>query len=233
MSTEHLTAEQVAAFVAQRLSAGELLAVDDHLAACPDCRRRLRAAWPVEDALRTWQGVTSASISRTRSWRLNCPRNWGPWSWTTATGCRFVRPIIASRARMVQMESTSHPSWTRMSRSSRVWMSMTSSACSQTPLAVLTAKKGEYQFARGTLEAWDSVFVQSLDGSNRKLRTSHIIYDRDQNQIRSDSAFVYESPTEVLTGNSFVSDPNFKNVVTRQPKGRQRGEGMLLPGQKP
>jgi LPS export ABC transporter protein LptC len=99
--------------------------------------------------------------------------------------------------------------------------------------AVLTAKKGEYQFGRGTLEAWDSVFVQSLDGSNRKLRTSHIIYDRDQNQIRSDSAFVYESPTEVLTGNSFVSDPNFKNVVTRQPKGRQRGEGMLLPGQKP
>jgi LPS export ABC transporter protein LptC len=99
--------------------------------------------------------------------------------------------------------------------------------------AVLTARKGNYQFARGTLEAWDSVYIQSLDGSNRKLRTNHLIYDRDQNQIRSDSAFVYESPTEVLTGNSFVSDPNFKNVVTRQPKGRQRGEGMLLPGQKP
>jgi LPS export ABC transporter protein LptC len=99
--------------------------------------------------------------------------------------------------------------------------------------ALLIAKRGTYQFARGTLEAWDSVFIQSLDGSNRTLRTSHLIYDRDQNQIRSDSAFVYESPTEVLTGNSFVSDPNFKNVVTRQPKGRQRGEGMLLPGQKP
>lgn len=99
--------------------------------------------------------------------------------------------------------------------------------------AVLTAKRGEYQFGRGTLEAWDSVFIQSLDGSDRRLRTAHLIYDRDRNQIRSDSAFVYESPSEVLTGNSFVSDPNFKNVVTRQPKGRQRGEGMLLPGQKP
>ena len=99
--------------------------------------------------------------------------------------------------------------------------------------AVLTAKRGEYKFGRGTLEAWDSVFVQSMDGSNRQLRTGHLIYDRDQNQIRSDSAFVYESPNEVLTGNSFQSDPNFKNVVTRQPKGRQRGEGMLLPGQKP
>lgn len=101
------------------------------------------------------------------------------------------------------------------------------------PTALLTAKRGNYQFGRGTLEAWDSVFMQSMDGSNRRLRTSHLIYDRDQNQIRSDSAFVYESPTEVLTGNSFVSDPGFRNVVTRQPKGRQRGEGMLLPGQKP
>jgi LPS export ABC transporter protein LptC len=101
------------------------------------------------------------------------------------------------------------------------------------PTAVLTAKRGNYQFGRGTLEAWDSVFIQSMDGSNRRLRTAHLIYDRDQNQIRSDSAFVYESPTEVLTGKSFISDPGFKNVVTRQPKGRQRGEGMLLPGQKP
>lgn len=101
------------------------------------------------------------------------------------------------------------------------------------PTAVLTAIRGNYQFGRGTLEAWDSVDVRSLDGSNRRLRSAHLIYDRDQNQIRSDSAFVYESPTEVLTGNSFVSDPGFRNVVTRQPKGRQRGQGMLLPGQKP
>jgi hypothetical protein len=59
VSTEHLTAERVAAFAARRLSAGELLAVDDHLAVCPDCRRRLRAAWPVEDALQAWQGVVA------------------------------------------------------------------------------------------------------------------------------------------------------------------------------
>jgi LPS export ABC transporter protein LptC len=99
--------------------------------------------------------------------------------------------------------------------------------------AVLTAKRGEYRFARGTLETWDSVFVQTLDGTNKRLRSNHLIYDRDQNQIRSDSAFVYESPTEVLTGNSFFSDPNFRNVVTRQPKGRQRGEGIPLDEKKP
>ena len=97
--------------------------------------------------------------------------------------------------------------------------------------AILTARQGEYFMARGTLEARDSVLVVSTDGTNRRLRSQHLIYDRDQNQIRSDSAFTYESPTETLSGTSFYSDPAFKNVVTRQPKGRQRGKGMLLPGQ--
>lgn len=99
------------------------------------------------------------------------------------------------------------------------------------PSAVLTAKRGEYFIARGTLEAWDSVYVVSTDGTNKRLRSQHLIYDRDRNEVRSDSAFVYESPTDRLEGNSFVSDPGFRNVVTRQPRGRQRGQGMLLPGQ--
>jgi LPS export ABC transporter protein LptC len=97
--------------------------------------------------------------------------------------------------------------------------------------AILTAKRGEYYMARGTLEARDSVVMVSTDGTNRRLRSHHLIFDRDQNQVRSDSAFTYESPAEVLSGNSFISDPGFKNVVTRQPRGRQRGQGMVLPGQ--
>ncbi len=96
---------------------------------------------------------------------------------------------------------------------------------------VLTSKRGEYYIARGTLEARDSVLVVSTDGTNKRLRTSHLIYDRDKNQVRSDSAFTYEGPDGVLTGNSFYSDPGFKNVVTRQPKGRTRGQGIILPGQ--
>lgn len=97
--------------------------------------------------------------------------------------------------------------------------------------SVLTAREGEYFMARGTLEARDSVVVVSTDGTNRRLQSQHLIYDRDQNQVRSDSAFTYTSPTETLSGQSFVSDPGFKNVIARQPKGRQRGQGMLLPGQ--
>jgi LPS export ABC transporter protein LptC len=99
------------------------------------------------------------------------------------------------------------------------------------PTAVLTSLRGEYFIARGTLEAWDSVLVVSLDGTNKRLQTEHLIYDRERNQVRSDSAFTFDSPTEHLIGNSFVSDPGFKNVVVRQPRGRQRGQGMLLPGQ--
>jgi LPS export ABC transporter protein LptC len=99
------------------------------------------------------------------------------------------------------------------------------------PTAVLTSRRGEYYIARGTLEAWDSVLVVSLDGTNKRLSSQHLIYDRDRNQVRSDSAFTFDSATEHLIGNSFVSDPGFKNVVVRQPRGRQRGQGMLLPGQ--
>jgi LPS export ABC transporter protein LptC len=99
--------------------------------------------------------------------------------------------------------------------------------------AVLTARRGEYYISRGTLEVWDSVVVRTLDGTNKILRTSHLIYDKDNNQIRSDSAFHYQSPTEILTGNSFRSDPQFRNVVTKQPAGRQTGEGMRLDEKKP
>jgi hypothetical protein len=87
VSTDHLTAERVAAFVARRLSAGELLAVDDHLAACPDCRRRLRAAWPVEDAVRAWQGVVSGEPAAAPSRR--------PERWRTAAAVSSLLGLAA------------------------------------------------------------------------------------------------------------------------------------------
>ncbi|HEX9754171.1 MAG TPA: LPS export ABC transporter periplasmic protein LptC [Gemmatimonadales bacterium] len=99
--------------------------------------------------------------------------------------------------------------------------------------SVLTAESGLYQITLGTLEARGNVVVVATDGSNRRLTTEHLIYDRATNQIRSDSAFVYQSPDGVLRGNSFYADPDFRNVVTKQPRGRQRGTGVLLPGQRP
>ncbi len=96
--------------------------------------------------------------------------------------------------------------------------------------SILTSRTGIYEVARGTLEARGNVVVTATDGSDRKLTTEHLVYDKAMNQIRSDSAFVYDSPGGLLRGNSFTSDPEFRNIVTRQPRGRQRGEGILLPG---
>jgi LPS export ABC transporter protein LptC len=97
--------------------------------------------------------------------------------------------------------------------------------------SVLTAKTGYYRILAGTLAGWGDVVVRATDGSGRVLRSQHLIFDRALNQIRSDSAFTYESPSGVVTGNSFYADTDFRNVVTRQPRGRQRGVGIPLPGQ--
>lgn len=99
--------------------------------------------------------------------------------------------------------------------------------------STMTSRTGLYQVAQGTLEARGEVVMVSTDGTNRRLTTEHLVYDRALNQVRSDSFFTYTSPSGVLSGNSFYSDADFRNVVTRQPRGRQRGEGVLLPGQRP
>ena len=55
-------------------------------------------------------------------------------------------------------------------------------------------------------------------------------YDTASNTISTDKHFTFDRGTEHLEGNSFRSDPDFKNVVTDRPRG-VAGDGMLLPGQ--
>lgn len=95
--------------------------------------------------------------------------------------------------------------------------------------SVLTAKQGIYSLTNGSLDARGAVFVESTDG--RKLSTEHLIYDKAMLQLRSDTNFVYDAPTGRLTGTSFESDLEFKNVGVDRPKGRQRGAGVIIPGQ--
>jgi LPS export ABC transporter protein LptC len=95
--------------------------------------------------------------------------------------------------------------------------------------SVLTARKGIYTQTNGSLDARGNVVVESTDG--KRLRTEHLIYDKGAMLIRSDTSFVYTSPTENLTGDSFKSDLEFKNVTIDRPRGRQKGEGVALPGQ--
>lgn len=97
--------------------------------------------------------------------------------------------------------------------------------------SVLTAGAGTYRIQSEALDARQDVVVLSADG--KRLNSQHLLYDKAANQVKTDSAFTYQSASEYVQGNGFTSDPEFRNPVIRQARGRQRGEGMLLPGQRP
>ena len=93
--------------------------------------------------------------------------------------------------------------------------------------STLTAKRGTYRWQDGSMEAKGNVVVVSPDG--RRLSTETLRYDNTTNTILTDQHFTFDRGTEHLEGNSFRSDPDFKNVVTDRPRGVS-GNGLLLPG---
>ena len=94
--------------------------------------------------------------------------------------------------------------------------------------STLTAQTGTYRWQDGSMDAVGSVLVVSPDG--RRLRSETLKYDNPSNTISTNTHFSFDRGTEHLEGNSFRSDPDFKNVVTDKPRG-VAGDGMLLPGQ--
>jgi LPS export ABC transporter protein LptC len=94
--------------------------------------------------------------------------------------------------------------------------------------STLTAKRGLYRWQDGSMEASGTVVVVSPDG--RRLATDVLRYENATNLIVTDRPFTFDRGEEHLQGNSFRSDPDFRNVVTDRPRG-VTGDGMLLPGQ--
>lgn len=94
--------------------------------------------------------------------------------------------------------------------------------------STLTARRGTYRWQDGSMNATGNVVVVTPDG--RRLTTESLRYDNAANQIMTDQQFSFDRGAEHLEGNSFRSDPDFKNVVTDRPRGVS-GEGLLLPGQ--
>jgi len=94
--------------------------------------------------------------------------------------------------------------------------------------STLTAKTGTYRWQDGSMQANGKVVVVSPDG--RKLQTDTLKYDNATNTISTNTHFIMDRGTDHLEGQSFRSDPDFKNVVTNKPVGRA-GDGLLLPGQ--
>ncbi|HXW96212.1 MAG TPA: LPS export ABC transporter periplasmic protein LptC [Gemmatimonadales bacterium] len=100
--------------------------------------------------------------------------------------------------------------------------------------STVTSDSGLYNMRDGSMNAWGNVVATTPDG--RKLRSSELKYDSQTKKISSDKPFIYDRADTHLEGNGFTSDPDFRNVVTRQPRGGQRpgpsgGAGGLLPGQ--
>jgi LPS export ABC transporter protein LptC len=69
---------------------------------------------------------------------------------------------------------------------------------------------------RGTLDQRTDQMVARgnvrllVPGQNRTLESEELHYDPDGGRIRSDSAFVMRTPTQVLRGRSFTSDLDFR-----------------------
>ena len=95
--------------------------------------------------------------------------------------------------------------------------------------STLTAERGLYSSFTSKLDARGNVLVESVDG--RRLRTPHLIYDKAANLIESDTVFTYDAPDVKGSGTSFRSDIEFRNLSITQPRGTQKGKGILLPGQ--
>jgi LPS export ABC transporter protein LptC len=98
--------------------------------------------------------------------------------------------------------------------------------------STVKSDSGLYQMRDGSMNAWGNVVATTPDG--RTLRSAELKYDARTKQIASDKPFTYDRADTHLAGNGFTSDPDFRNVVTQQPRGGQRGDaagGGLLPGQ--
>ncbi|MBI4500854.1 MAG: LPS export ABC transporter periplasmic protein LptC [Gemmatimonadetes bacterium] len=82
--------------------------------------------------------------------------------------------------------------------------------------STLTADGGIYEWRTGNMEARGHVVAVTPD--RRRLNTGVLSYNRDTGKIIGPEAFVFDSPERHLEGEGFVSDPDFKDVVTQRPK---------------
>jgi LPS export ABC transporter protein LptC len=82
--------------------------------------------------------------------------------------------------------------------------------------STLTSDSGTYDWRTGNMEARGNVVAVTPD--HRRLTTSVLRYDRRSDQISGPNAFVFNAPDRQLEGESFTSDPEFKNVLATKPR---------------
>ncbi len=92
--------------------------------------------------------------------------------------------------------------------------------------STLTSKEGTHHWRTGDMEARGNVIlIRNSDGAT--LRTEAMSYSQARNEVTSDVAFTFDSPTQHLRGVGFTSDPEFRNVRTKHLTGT--GGQLVLP----
>ena len=90
----------------------------------------------------------------------------------------------------------------------------------------LTAREGTYHWRTQDMEGRGNVVVVRRSDAGT-LRTEALRYRQGRNEVSSDLAFTFDSPTQHLKGVGFTSDPDFRNVVTKNLTGT--GGQLVLP----
>ena len=93
--------------------------------------------------------------------------------------------------------------------------------------STLTARTGSYQWRTGDMEGRGNVVVVTTDG--RRLETEALRYSQAKDSVSSDVPFVFEAPDRHIEGDGFTSDPSFRNVIAKRPRGT--GGHFVLPNQ--
>ena len=94
--------------------------------------------------------------------------------------------------------------------------------------STLTCREGTYRWRTGDMEGRGDVEVVTTDG--RRLETPVLRYYQNRDEVESDTTFTYlRPPSETVVGEGFVSDPNFRSMRVKRPRGT--GGGFALPNQ--
>ncbi|HEV8382377.1 MAG TPA: LPS export ABC transporter periplasmic protein LptC [Gemmatimonadales bacterium] len=96
------------------------------------------------------------------------------------------------------------------------------------PTSTLTSKEGTHHWRTGDMEARGNVVVvRDKDGGT--MRTEVMEYNQMKNEVSSDNDFIFDAPDRHIEGRGFTSDPEFKKITAKGPRGT--GGQFLLPNQ--
>jgi LPS export ABC transporter protein LptC len=98
------------------------------------------------------------------------------------------------------------------------------------PVSVITSKTGEFNIETNRLDARGNVVATTSE--NKILKTEHLVYDKVQDRIHSDTSFTVTGSTENMSGTSFEADPGFKSVLVLRPSGREKRAPAKRPSAK-